>query len=201
MSLREYSEPGPRRRRRGAELESALLDAAWQELLEAGFGAFSLESVAARARTSRAVLYRRWPSKHALVLAALVRALEGTAVPTPDTGSLRGDLVALLHAVNDARARLAVRLAAVLDVEDAPTLAELRDELARRGAEAMGTVLERARDRGEIASSELPRRVRSVPLALLGYQVLLHRRAATPEEITEIVDEVVVPLVRAHAAR
>lgn len=94
-----------------------------------------------------------------------------------------------------------VRLAAVLDVEDAPTLAELRDELARRGAEAMGTVLERARDRGEIASSELPRRVRSVPLALLGYQVLLHRRAATPEEITEIVDEVVVPLVRAHAAR
>jgi len=199
MSLRQYSPDGPRRRRRGSELEEALLQAAWAELLESGYEALTYEAVAARASTSRAVLYRRWPAKRDLALAAAARMLTAEPAVIPDTGTLRGDVAALLHAANDARARIAVQLASRLDgaVADAPTLADLRDSLRRRSDDAMRTILARAHDRGEIPTADLPRRVRSVPLQLLGYHVLMTRRAATQEEIADIVDEVFLPLVGA----
>ena len=58
------------RRRRGATLEKALLDATWEELVEKGYDGLTIESVAERAQTARAVIYRRWPSKPELVRAA-----------------------------------------------------------------------------------------------------------------------------------
>ena len=66
------------RRRRGAALEDAILAAAYVELATVGYGAFSVEAVAARARTGKASIYRRWPTKQELVLDALLQAL-----PTP----------------------------------------------------------------------------------------------------------------------
>jgi len=56
-----------RSRRRGEQLESELLDAAWAELVHAGYANLTMESVAARARTGIAVLYRRWANKEQLV--------------------------------------------------------------------------------------------------------------------------------------
>ena len=50
---------GASQRRRGIALEEALLDAAWAELTERGYDGFTIDAVAARAGTSRAVLYRR----------------------------------------------------------------------------------------------------------------------------------------------
>ena len=85
-----------RHRRRGEELENALLDAAWEELATAGFASLTMESVAARAKTGVAVLYRRWPNKDDLVLAAIDHYRRTHPVETPDTGTLRGDLLALL---------------------------------------------------------------------------------------------------------
>src|SRR5271156_3535431 len=85
-----------RQRRRGEELKAALLEAAWAELVEAGFARLTMESVAARAKTGVAVLYRRWPNKDDLVLAAIASHGSLNPVDIPDTGSLRGDLVALL---------------------------------------------------------------------------------------------------------
>src|ERR1700685_1894437 len=58
-------------RRRGAALEHALLDAAWQELQESGYAKLTMERVADRAGTSRAVIYRRWRSRPDLVIAAM----------------------------------------------------------------------------------------------------------------------------------
>ena len=82
--------------------------------------------------------------------------------------------------------------------DDAPSLADLRDTIAQRSREAMRAILTRARNRGEIADADPPRRVRSVALDLLGYHVLMSRRGATPEEIAEIVDDVFLPLVGAR---
>ena len=64
-------EPGPEpraelarsSRRRGTKLEDALLDAAWEELQEVGYTRLTMEAVAARAGTSKPVLYRRWPNR------------------------------------------------------------------------------------------------------------------------------------------
>src|SRR3954467_1811571 len=62
-------------RKRGAALEDAILDAAFVELTEAGYAAFSVEAVAARARTGKASIYRRWPSKVELVLDAMLMGM------------------------------------------------------------------------------------------------------------------------------
>jgi len=199
MSLNERSDAGPQRRRRGAALEGALLDAAWAELVATGYEAMTYDAVAERASTSRAVLYRRWPSKRDLAAAAVARVVATIPFDTPDTGSLRDDVVALLHAANDTRARIAVQLAVRLDgtADDALTLADLRTTVAERSNTRMITLLERAAERGEIATADLPRRVRNVAFDLLGYQILATQRAATPAEIEEIVDDVLLPLLRA----
>ena len=64
-----------RSRRRGDKLEHALYAAALAELADVGYGRLTMEGIAARARTGKAALYRRWPTKHALVLDALCHAL------------------------------------------------------------------------------------------------------------------------------
>ena len=87
-------------RRRGAELEQAILDAAWEQLIAEGYEHFTIDTVAARARTSKPVLYRRWKTRDDL-LRATVRHIGAASAPSiPDTGTLRGDLLALLANAN-----------------------------------------------------------------------------------------------------
>src|SRR5580704_16566199 len=84
-------------RRRGAALEHALLDAAWAELQESGYAKLTMERVAERAGTSRAVIYRRWRNRPELVIAAMRRRQPVLPGATPDTGTLRGDVLAVLR--------------------------------------------------------------------------------------------------------
>ncbi|MEU4746994.1 helix-turn-helix domain-containing protein, partial [Actinosynnema sp. NPDC023658] len=64
---------GIKSRRRGAQLEQAILDAAWDELCEVGYARLTIEGVAIRAGTSKSVIYRRWGSRAELALAAWFR--------------------------------------------------------------------------------------------------------------------------------
>jgi AcrR family transcriptional regulator len=98
-------------RQAGEELETALLEAAWNELAEAGFARLTMESVGARAKTGVAVLYRRWPRKDDLVLAAIQHYGKTRPVDVPDTGSLRGDMLVLMEA--DVRQPLVAIISAV----------------------------------------------------------------------------------------
>src|ERR1700678_4159356 len=102
-----------RQRRRGEELEAALLEAAWDELVDVGFAKLTMESVAARAKTGVAVLYRRWPNKDELVLAALRHYGTEHPVEVPDTGSLRGDMIALLESFSSNRVSFGAVVGAV----------------------------------------------------------------------------------------
>src|SRR5258708_22302761 len=88
---------GPRRR--GATLERAILHATWEELVAVGYANLTMERVAAHAGTSRAVLYRRWRSPPELVLAAIRQQAPFLSGPVPATGTLRGDVLALLRPV------------------------------------------------------------------------------------------------------
>src|SRR6185437_12507963 len=99
-------EPVPRRRR-GAELESAILDSAWAQLLEGGYHGFTIDAVAERASTSRSVLYRRWVDRDALLDATLSYGLNQGRSEPPDTGSLRGDMIEMMRRANDSRATIA----------------------------------------------------------------------------------------------
>lgn len=107
MSLNRNVAP---QQRRGRALEEALLCAAWEELTERGYDDFTIDGAAARAGTSRAVLYRRWSSKQELVIAALAHAAGKDVVVAPDTGSLRGDVIGLLQQANKVRIGLAAQV-------------------------------------------------------------------------------------------
>lgn len=83
---------------RSARVHRAVLAAVLDELIEGGYGSLTFDRVAIRAGVHRATLYRRWASKEALVAEALL-AQAARDVPTPDTGTLLGDLQALTHAI------------------------------------------------------------------------------------------------------
>src|SRR6516225_6106093 len=88
-----------RARRRGAELEDAILRAAVEELIESGYAGLTMDRVARRAGTNKNTIYRRWPNRAALGIAAY-RQLAAAAVPSPDTGELRGDALELMRRTN-----------------------------------------------------------------------------------------------------
>ena len=90
-------------RRRGAELEAAILDAAWEQLIAEGYEHFTIDAVAARAQTSKPVLYRRWKTREDLLRATARHRGAADPPAVPDTGTLRGDLLALLSYANTTR--------------------------------------------------------------------------------------------------
>lgn len=192
------SDNAARRRRRGAALEHALLDAAWQEIVERGYDALTIEGVAERAGTSRAVLYRRWPTKPQLVHAALLHAiLQGRREP-PDTGSLRGDLSELMRRANDTRVPLVTVLSVQLGhyfAETETNLAELRESLLRSGT-SLDVIYARAAERGEIDPARLTPRLRRLPFDLFRHEILMTLSPVPDEAICQIIDEVFLPLVR-----
>src|SRR5215470_18890932 len=89
------------RRRRGKVLEAAIFEVVLQELAQAGYVDFSIERVAAGAGTSKPVIYRRWPTRARLVYAALRANRPVVSFEAPDTGTVRGDLMVILHRVSE----------------------------------------------------------------------------------------------------
>jgi len=191
-------EAGKQVRRRGAALEEALLEAAWQELSTGGYGNFTIDAVAARAHTSRAVIYRRWPERWDLILATVGYYQRSNPVGTPDTGNLRDDLITFLNEASEKRAAfatmLSVRMAEYYDTTRTSP-AEVRDALTRGRTSQLDTVFDRAVGRGEIDAAVLTPRVRTLPFDLLRSELLMHQRPVPTEIIEAIVDEIVLPLV------
>jgi AcrR family transcriptional regulator len=183
-------------RRRGAALESAILDAGWDQLIEAGYERFTIDAVAARSASARSVLYRRWPSRLDLLKAVIRRRGEIDMIPTPDTGTLRGDVLAILTDFNRRRSRtiglIAARFGAYFD-EAGGSPRELRALFVPDGPSPMETIVRRAVDRGELSTAPPPRIV-SLPADLLRHELLMTMTAASQKTILEIVDDVFLPL-------
>ena len=140
-------------RPRDARHDQAILDATLGILLEQGYRSVTIEGVAARAGVGRPTIYRRWPSKPAVVVAALVQS-DRLALPAPDTGSLRNDLIAVQrHQVERMNSPDARRVTAglIADLADDPELADtyVSQFLAPRRA-TVWEVLSRGVDRGEL---------------------------------------------------
>jgi AcrR family transcriptional regulator len=186
------------RRRRGAELEHALLQAAWDELFEHGYAALTIDAVAQRAGTSRPVIYRRWPGKAELVLAAVKRAMQEERLAPPDTGSLRGDLVAVARFANERRLGYTALLIYYLGPyfqQTGTSPADLRREIFADHPSSVDLVLDRAVERGEIDASRLTPRLRSLPFDLFRHEALMTLEPVPDDVIDQILDEVFLPLV------
>jgi AcrR family transcriptional regulator len=190
-------------RKRGAALEHAILEAAWAELSEVGYTAFAVEAVAARARTGKASIYRRWPTKQELVMDALLERL-----PTAEQCGfvpLLDDSVTTAEALYGvARTIASVITSPAGDVMRAikcealsdPKLAKLIDDRfqAPRRA-AMLALLERGVARGEVRPGAATALVADVIPAVLTHRVILQREPVKNRDITAIMEQVFIPLI------
>lgn len=187
----------PRRRRRGVQLDAALLEAAWGELVERGYADLTFDAVATRAGTSRSVVYRRWSARRELALAALRHRTAGDPAPAPDTGSLRGDLLEILHAMTrrtDVMVLLGVQMGEFYRETGIAPYA-LREHWLGGGGAAVVEVVRRAERRGEVDPSRVTPRTLRLAADLLRQEVTTTLRAPSAQAVTSIVDEVVVPLL------
>lgn len=188
-------------RRRGDELNTAILNAAWQQLQDAGYGSFTIDAVADRAGTSRSVVYRRWEDRGALLEAALAFGLAQDRPEVPDTGALREDMIELLRRSNVSRGRLAPLLSVLVAsyfMESGRSFTDVRELFLRTvGARpATEEILDRAVLRGEADPARLTPRVRTVAFDLFRHELLMTMREIDDAAVEEIVDEVFLPLVR-----
>jgi AcrR family transcriptional regulator len=186
-------------RRRGAALEKALLDAAWEELTATGYARFTMDAVVQRAGTSPSVLYRRWSDRDELVRATIVHVLRENVLDLPDTGSLREDVLTLMREINATR----VQLLTVMSVHLADYYqatgrnpGELHDPVTTGRTNSVDVLYDRAVDRDEIRPERLTERIKSLPFDLLRHEILSTFAAVPDHVLEEIVDTVLLPLVR-----
>lgn len=186
-------------RRRGVVLERAILQAALDELLDVGYSGLTMDRVAARAGTNKSAIYRRWPHRAALAVAAY-RQL---AVPdeAPDTGDLRTDVLTMLRA---AAARIASPQGEILHVlaaqvgSEPDLLREIRDQLLDTSLTRWLAVLGRAVARGQARAEALSPRIATLAVDLLRNEYLVRGVTTVPDgTLTEIVDTIYLPLVAA----
>jgi AcrR family transcriptional regulator len=139
-------------RPRSEEAHAAILSATIELVREVGYDAVAMEAVAARAGVGKATVYRRWRSKELLVAEAIGRIVR--AIPTPDTGSVEGDVLALMRATtamyrDPATAALLSGLVAAMARSEVVAEA-VRSGFVARWREVMRAVLRRAVARGEL---------------------------------------------------
>ncbi|MEU9125810.1 TetR/AcrR family transcriptional regulator [Streptomyces sp. NPDC048506] len=183
-------------RRRGAALEKALLDAAWEELTAHGYARFTMDAVVQRAGTSPPVLYRRWSDRDELVRAAIAHVLEQSRVDIPDTGSLREDVLTLMRTINATRVQLVTVMSVHLAGYYQETGTGPGDLLATGRENAADVLFDRAVDRGEINPEHLSERIKSLPFDLLRHEILTTFAPVPDRLLEEIVDTIFLPLVR-----
>ena len=187
------------RRRRGATLDKTLLDAAWAELDEHGYGRFTMHGVATRAGTSRPVLARRWDSRAALASAALRHRMDDFPLEVPDLGDVRAELVALLDRAAERAAALAVAFvifATEYSRETGCAPDALRTTLVAGETDVLTRIFERGIARGQLDAGKLTHVIANLLLDLFRHHVLLTWTAPAPELRAEWIDTVVLPLIR-----
>lgn len=188
-------------RRRGEILEDAILKAAWDELLKVGYSHMTMDGVAARAKTNKSVMYRRWSSKSKLVLAVLHKHVinpEGI----PNTGDLRNDVLILLMGIAKPLQTIGAETLHGLMIEhisedSIPLIPQIMNvEEKSPLTRSMIAILKNAELRGEINLKKISPQIISLPMDLVRYKILTTHGHISDKTINEIVDDIFLPLVR-----
>jgi AcrR family transcriptional regulator len=203
MSTTRRKTPHPVRRAgrpRDPSLDQAILRAALDGLADLGYDRLSMDEIASRAHTGKGALYRRWPSKAAVVVAAMIAWREQTVpLTTPDTGTLKGDIEVIIAAIPDfdqaARQQMAVLIGlASAASRDSELRTALADNLLARPRRLLRDVLEGAVQRGEIdADCDLE----LLPDIVIGLNILQIMLGETPDRkhAARVLNTIIYPLV------
>jgi AcrR family transcriptional regulator len=199
------TDPAPKLgRKRDPSRDGDILDAALEVLAEAGYVGMTMDLVAERAKAGKATVYRRWPSKADLVLEAVAR-LKHRAVDLtrlPDTGTLRGDLLALFkpQPLEEGQRTLKVMAGLASMVSADASFAEaVSDTLVTPWAEAHLALMQRAVERGEVSADVDLTLLSTVTASLAGFRTLIERKPFTREFLVSVIDSVLLPALGARA--
>jgi AcrR family transcriptional regulator len=189
-----------RRPTRGRAREQAVLSAVVELLAEAGYEALTMDAVAARARASKTTIYKRWRGKPELVSAAVDTLVAGRLPADTDTGSLRGDLLAVVLAMSGHLTSdfLAMMSGLIEAMRRDPALAGVLRAHLMDDAPAARLIIGRAVARGELRSGA------EVELAALAHEVIeaqLFRQMAVGAPFDDafaahVVDDLLMPVLR-----
>lgn len=185
-------------RRRGDQLLAAIYDAVLAELIEHGYAAVTMETVAQRARTGKASLYRRWPTRVEMIMDTIYSRLPAEESMI-DTGALRTDLIMLFERFAgelDGPVGAALRGLWAESLDDRAQHARVRGYSRHGGQRLLRAIVERAAGRGEVDPAAITDQRLEAGPAILRYRILLDGR---PLDVADLVDEVVLPLFTAPA--
>ena len=170
-------------------MRASALAATIDELAESGYAALTLDAVATRAGVHKTTLYRRWGTREALVLDAML-ALAGERIEIADTGSLAGDLMALAttsaRTAGSPQGQAVVRAVVAAGAHDQP-LADASHRFWTERLALDGEIVERAIARGEIPAGTDPRTVIEAVLGPIYFRLLVTAEPPEPEFIERIV--------------
>jgi AcrR family transcriptional regulator len=187
-------------RKRDLTRDAEILDATIDVLAETGYDGMTIDTVAARAKAGKATVYRRWASKSDLVIDA-VACMKNSDIDfgdLPDTGTLRGDLVAMIkpHSIEDARKKLQVMSGIVSMMSAHPELADaMREVVVEPRARVNRFFLTRAKERGEIPADADIDMIAMVSASMAAYRTLMLRKPVTRDFLISVIDSVILPAV------
>lgn len=187
-------------RKRDHTRDPEILDAALDVLAETGYDRMTIDMVAARAKAGKATVYRRWASKADLVIDAVACMKKGDIDfdALPDTGTLRGDLVAMMkpHTIVDAEKKLQIMAGLVSMLATDPGLADaVNQAIVEPRASVNRIFLRRAVERGEIPADADIEKLALIAPAMASYRVLILRKPVDREYLLSIMDDILLPAV------
>lgn len=190
----------PRPGGRSARVVESVLRAVVYELAATGYTALSFEAVAERAGVSRTTVYRRWPTRAALVSAAFAKLAQARP-PPPDTGSLKGDLLELLlRRMGTQRARDLALLRAIMGELANPEVTAIARTISQGHEGALMALVERAIARDELPADTEPRLVFEPIMGTVLMRASLFGAPPTADYVERLVDTVLAG-ARSGAAR
>jgi AcrR family transcriptional regulator len=174
--------------------EAELLAVTLRLLQQEGYDGLTVDAVANIARASKATVYRRWPTKAELVLAAFIEGVRQVAV-APETGTLRGDLLRLGEVICDQACSHASTMRAVMvEVSRNPALNDvMQHQFLEQRKALFKHVLGQAVDRGEIDAAAVSEDLWDVMPGYLIFRSIFSGRAPSRHTVQSLVDDVVIP--------
>jgi AcrR family transcriptional regulator len=191
--------PEPQRkggRKRDDSRDPEILQAVVDVLAEVGYDGMTIDMVATRAKAGKATLYRRWASKGEMVLDAVSCMKPPVPAVLPDTGTLRGDLVAMIrpHAVEDGDRKTRIMAGMLSVITKEPELADaVHAAITEPRARANRVLIQRAIDRGEVAPGVDVDTLAQVMPAMTAYRKLVLRAPVDRDYLISLVDGVLLP--------
>jgi AcrR family transcriptional regulator len=165
-------------RKRSEQSRLAILAATLDLVAEAGYGTLTVEGIAARSGVGKQTIYRWWPSKADVLLDALATKAD-LYVPIPDEGTFRADLAGFLDSTFELgeKAQVADTLRALMaQAQIDPEFGKrFREDFLNRRREALGVIVDRARERGELPEGVNSGTVIDVVFGTLWYRLLATR--------------------------